>query len=613
MKVPAGPICPLTTREPHSLQEAAEVKLPDIRAYKLGKKRWSYNQVELILCEDGGLGRQLNVKVAQHIDTLPHSPRLSYSNGVLYEITLFNDEKLLLEVYLVYDSPKQSEGKNSEWTLVDRTACQRNCSGPVLRAIQRFGRLGKRSWSGSPSPDTGDKTLHNMKDQRYMYLSFDEAGTHVGWKNFRLVAGAKTESGVLLGSAASPSFRVFANNDVPTGSAQIQLFMALPSDWNGWDTVISFPTYQAREAAILGDLSFAANSLPSGGNNSNNDVDDDPYQTAFQLLRKQTENDCQNFGNQYLNMSKRRALGTTEETTKITAGVSGNSQSNKAPCDFDEIANAIMNFNQSNGRILRNERNLLQNSKVKDFDEYPYFPNLKPILQNHGKRELNQPVDVEVENHSSEKELKSLQHNVHEQILSMNGANDDPVASFVEEMLDSEKHGNMPFPYHEEQFDMINVLRNDPNALQFYQNLGNPVFPHLNAALGNIDFTAMRNKEMLDRIVAEGSLHSNYLNPLDQSQPPNNNMTYFTLGKPTNPGTSFSVPHMSSENMRQFRLDHLGYQFDNPLTDNLQEIGKRELIQMNKDVGAQQESENTNTTKTRLKGSTNVDIVASCT
>jgi len=92
--------CPVVTLLPISLQEASGVVLPELRAYKLGKKRWSYNQVEITLCEEGG-NKQLQVKEAAHAGASTRNP-----SGVSYELTLMNDEKLTLEAYLVYDCPK---------------------------------------------------------------------------------------------------------------------------------------------------------------------------------------------------------------------------------------------------------------------------------------------------------------------------------------------------------------------------------------------------------------------------------------------------------------------------------------------------------------------------
>jgi len=73
-----------------------------------------------------------------------------------------------------------------------------------------------------------------------MYLSFDEAGTHVGCKSFRLIAAVYDENRTkLLGTTVSPPVRVLANNDVPTGAAHLQLMVSLPTDWEGWASAIN--------------------------------------------------------------------------------------------------------------------------------------------------------------------------------------------------------------------------------------------------------------------------------------------------------------------------------------------------------------------------------------
>jgi len=47
-----------------------------------------------------------------------------------------------------------------------------------------------------------------MQDPRFMYLSMDEACTHVGARAFRLVAGIYNRQGSrLLGTAVSPPIR----------------------------------------------------------------------------------------------------------------------------------------------------------------------------------------------------------------------------------------------------------------------------------------------------------------------------------------------------------------------------------------------------------------------
>ena len=54
--------------------------------------------------------------------------------------------------------------------------------GPILRTIQRFGKLGRRS--GRNNAD-GNCNENAMKDAKYMFVSIDEAGSHVKVKHFR--------------------------------------------------------------------------------------------------------------------------------------------------------------------------------------------------------------------------------------------------------------------------------------------------------------------------------------------------------------------------------------------------------------------------------------------
>lgn len=93
--------CPIRTDRQCSLQEVRETDVPEIKAYKLGKKRWSYNQVDLILIEREG-NRRLFSKQALHEGLA--SPALEDAGGVSYQITLSNDEVITLVSYLVYDA-----------------------------------------------------------------------------------------------------------------------------------------------------------------------------------------------------------------------------------------------------------------------------------------------------------------------------------------------------------------------------------------------------------------------------------------------------------------------------------------------------------------------------
>ena len=104
-----GPACPIRTELPISLQEASGVDIAEIKAYKLGKKRWSYNQVELVVCQEGSL-KQLGVKQAVHVGTTQGTADC----GVTFQIQLANDEKLCLEAYLAYDVPQTVVNESSD-------------------------------------------------------------------------------------------------------------------------------------------------------------------------------------------------------------------------------------------------------------------------------------------------------------------------------------------------------------------------------------------------------------------------------------------------------------------------------------------------------------------
>ncbi|DBA67779.1 TPA: hypothetical protein ACH3X2_001213 [Trebouxia sp. C0005] len=48
--------CPISTAHCASAQEMAAADLAELRAYKLGKRRWSYNECELVLHQDDECG-----------------------------------------------------------------------------------------------------------------------------------------------------------------------------------------------------------------------------------------------------------------------------------------------------------------------------------------------------------------------------------------------------------------------------------------------------------------------------------------------------------------------------------------------------------------------------
>ncbi|KAL4855434.1 hypothetical protein ACK3TF_003975 [Chlorella vulgaris] len=238
--------CPLATSLPHSWAEHSGpgTQLPGIRAYKLGKKRWSYNQVELVLGEVDGGARTAAIR---------------QDSAVGFHVELESGSKLQAHIFLCYDKHASRSGGSSgdgasteagsehhAWHLVTRKDCCKGCEGRVLRSIQRFGRQGKGCRNGDTQPapaSAGDAAgssaaaapVSSKKDPRFMYLSLDEACTHVNASAFRLVAGIYNRQGTrLLATSVSPPIRVLANNDVPTGTARFKLEAHLPADWEGW-------------------------------------------------------------------------------------------------------------------------------------------------------------------------------------------------------------------------------------------------------------------------------------------------------------------------------------------------------------------------------------------
>ena len=73
-------------------------------------------------------------------------------SGVAYSVRLNNGERVRVVVYVVSDDPKAVVVPGApieqryQWNSVTRAHCKKGCSGPILRAIQRFGRQGRCAW-----------------------------------------------------------------------------------------------------------------------------------------------------------------------------------------------------------------------------------------------------------------------------------------------------------------------------------------------------------------------------------------------------------------------------------------------------------------------------------
>jgi len=196
-------------------------------AYKLGKKKRSYNQVELSF-DKASVGGVVNSNERSVDDTalaIYEATERSFSldvpkemrdSALEYELKLYNGESVRALIYLVYAEPlsnltgngpviqtgtglpptdnKPAVGVNgrvlidqasgNSWLPVTRRRCAKGCQGPILSAIQRFGKQGRTQKGGASKAEpaaaaklveAGDK----WKDARNLFISIDEASNHV--------------------------------------------------------------------------------------------------------------------------------------------------------------------------------------------------------------------------------------------------------------------------------------------------------------------------------------------------------------------------------------------------------------------------------------------------
>ena len=66
-----------------------------------------------------------------------------------YSVSMSNGERVRVVLYAVLDYPHRVHVPGALvqerflWDIVTRPQCSKGCSGPILRAIQRFGRQGR--------------------------------------------------------------------------------------------------------------------------------------------------------------------------------------------------------------------------------------------------------------------------------------------------------------------------------------------------------------------------------------------------------------------------------------------------------------------------------------
>ena len=266
------------------------------RAYKLGKKKRSYNQVELTIGKASITKNENENNILQIFEAHERPigddiPKDLANSALEYELRLTNGTRARCVIYLVYAEPMGETGKETlkrptselivhgegkMWLPVTRERCNKSCEGPILSAIQRFGKQGRTQPNSSSATttttttqqDLGDKS--NWKNSKNLFISIDEASNHVRpfgpnkVKAFRLlftifelesdanghaIPNVKLSEAKFIGSGFSTPIRVYANNDVPKGAAAMQVRCSLQSSWIGWKQA-SHATEEALKEAF---------------------------------------------------------------------------------------------------------------------------------------------------------------------------------------------------------------------------------------------------------------------------------------------------------------------------------------------------------------------------
>lgn len=170
--------------------------------------------------EDGDDEDVLNIYEATERSISIDVPEDMHDSALEYELKLYNGATVRALIYLVYAQPLgESAGKKSDggatagsskanvagfasdgsghlvdraghtWLPVTRGRCAKGCTGPILSAIQRFGKQGRTQKGAAvkeedkagaakepaAQTDVGDK----WKDARNLFISIDEASNHV--------------------------------------------------------------------------------------------------------------------------------------------------------------------------------------------------------------------------------------------------------------------------------------------------------------------------------------------------------------------------------------------------------------------------------------------------
>ena len=205
------------------------------RAYKLGKQKCSYNQVELVIKDmSGGNVSDLIVSEAIEASLGPEVDEQLRGSCLKFNVRFVDNSRMQLYIYVVYARPYGTTRSDKDtllyhWMPVTRSKCRKGCIGSVIRGLQRFGKMPRRGAAALDGEDC-------WKEPRHLYIAIDEASTHVCARhetsNFRLLVAAYDDKDRLIGTTVSSSIRVLANNDAPLGAASFKLHCHLRGTYN---------------------------------------------------------------------------------------------------------------------------------------------------------------------------------------------------------------------------------------------------------------------------------------------------------------------------------------------------------------------------------------------
>ncbi|GAQ81731.1 Transcription factor E2F/dimerization partner (TDP)-like protein with Winged helix-turn-helix transcription repressor DNA-binding [Klebsormidium nitens] len=201
-----GLLCPIRTGPTSENRD-------EIRGYKLGKQKFSYNAITLLLQDTCGpkiIASAVEAPIGNEVVAELKQSCLKYN------LHLASGDELCAYLFLVFaKNVATDEPQQYAWQVVTRENCLRGCEGPMLMGIRRYGRTTRGIL---------EERHDRAKDPSKLYVAIDEACAHLDHKSprFRLVLGLYSEKQEVA-TAVSGVIRIVANNDAPRGSASFDL------------------------------------------------------------------------------------------------------------------------------------------------------------------------------------------------------------------------------------------------------------------------------------------------------------------------------------------------------------------------------------------------------